>query len=110
MSDGRSPEWVPIDIVGTNGANKQLEPTDPYVATAVGIATPDYDGLEAMAKTFIQEFALLGWSRQRLERMFRMPRYVAAHTVYLKYGPEAVAGLIDEVLGPEAEPADGKGC
>ncbi len=100
-----SDNWVPIEITST-GAAKQAEATDPYVATAVGMTTPGYDGLEAMGRAFVAEFALMGWSRERLERMFRMPRYVAAHTVYLQRGPAYVAALIEDVLGPPAGPTE----
>ena len=94
---------VDIDIVSQSGASKAAEVTDPYVATAVAVPTPGYDGIAAMGRAFIEEFALMGWSRQRLERMFRIPRYVAAHRVYLERGPEFVRTLIDDVLGPEAD-------
>ncbi len=95
---------VPIDIIAESGSSKSAEPTDPYEAIAVAIPTPGYDGTAAMARVFVEEFALMGWSRQRLERMFRIPRYVAAHRVYLERGPDFVASLIDDVLGPPAKP------
>jgi hypothetical protein len=94
---------IPIDIIADSGSLKSAEPTDPYVATAVAVPTPGYDGLAAMARAFIEEFALMGWSRDRLERMFRVPRYVAAHRVYLERGPDFVSALIDDVLGPEVD-------
>lgn len=92
--------WVPIEMAVESGEAKQAEATDPYDATAVFLHTPGYDGLAAMGRAFVEEFALLGWSRERVERMFRMPRYVAAHAVYLKRGPAFVTELIDDVLGP----------
>ena len=101
-----SDSWVPVEIIGVSGASKEAEPTDPYLATAVGLPTPGYDGIAAMGRAFVEEFALMGWSRQRLERMFRMPRYVAAHTVYRQHGPAYVTALINDVLGPPTEPTD----
>ncbi len=91
---------IPLDIRIESGAMKGAEPTDPFLATAVGIPTPGHDGMGLMARVLVEEFALMGWSRQRLERMFRTPRYVAAHAVYLQRGPEFVSALIDDVLGP----------
>ncbi len=85
------------------GRDKAAEATDPYVATAVALQTPGHDGAAAMTRTFIEEFARLGWSRQRIERMFRIPRYVAAHAVYRARGPEFVAAMIEDVLGPDGE-------
>jgi hypothetical protein len=85
----------------SSGHLKAAEATDPYVASAVEISTPDHDGAAAMARTFVEEFARIGWSRDRIGRMFRQPRYVAAHVVYQTRGPEFVAKVIEEVLGPE---------
>ncbi len=79
---------------------KGAEPTDPFVATAVSLPTPGHDGMALMARAFVEEFALMGWSRERIERMFRMPRYVAANAVWRARGPAFVSALIDDVLGP----------
>ena len=83
-----------------SGREKVAEPTDPYMATAVTLETPGHDGAAAMTRTFIEEFARLGWPRHKIERMFRIPRYIAAHAVYRARGPEFVAAMVDEVLGP----------
>ncbi len=100
IDDRTRRKLIPLDIRIESGALKSAESTDPYTATAVRVPTPGYDGLGAMARAFIEEFALLGWSRDRLERMFRLPRYVAAHAVYRERGPAFVTALIDDVLGP----------
>jgi hypothetical protein len=96
----------PAPLPPASGRDKAVEPTDPYVATVVALNTPGYDGAAAMTRTFIEEFARMGWSRQRIQRMFRISRYVAAHAVYRARGPEFVAAIIDDVLGPES--ADGE--
>jgi hypothetical protein len=90
----------PTPVPPASGLEKAAEPTDPYVATAVALDTPGHDGAAAMTRTFIEEFARLGWSRQRIQRMFRIPRYVAANAVYRARGPEFVAAMIEDVLGP----------
>ena len=96
--------WQPLPNPSTtgpaSGREKVAEPTDPYIATAVALETPGHDGAAAMTRTFIEEFARLGWPRHKIERMFRIPRYVAAHAVYRARGPEFVAAMVDEVLGP----------
>ncbi len=96
--------FQPVSI--RTGQSKVAEPTDPYMATAVAYSTPGYDGMAAMARAFVEEFARLGWPRDRIARMFRMPRYVAAHAVYRDRGPEFVERLITDVLGhpPEQGP------
>jgi hypothetical protein len=96
--------WQPLPDPGSlkpaTGREKVAEATDPYIATAVALDTPGHDGAAAMTRTFIEEFARLGWSRERIQRMFRIPRYVAAHAVYRARGPEFVAAMIEDVLGP----------
>ena len=92
---------IPLTVTPATGTAKAAEPSDPYQPVAFGVPTPGYDGLEAMARTFIEEFALLGWPRGRIARMFRIPRYVAAHEVYRRRGPVFVEELLDDVLGPE---------
>lgn len=102
--------WIPIDFPVSAGARKEAEPTDPFVATAHAMATPGYDGIGAMGRAFVEEFALMGWSRQRLERMFRIPSYVAAYTVYRTYGPDYVTALINDVIGPPQESTEPGEC
>ncbi len=90
---------LPIRPVSEHGRDKVAEPTDPYEATMVGWSTPGYDGMAAMARTFVEEFAMLGWSRDRISRMFRIPRYVGPFAVFASHGPEFVESLIDDVFG-----------
>ena len=108
MSTDDVPRRIPLDIRIESGSMKATEPTDPFVGTAVGLSTPGHDGLAAMGRAFVEEFALMGWSRERLERMFRTPRYVAAHAVYQQRGPEFVRSLINDVLGPAQLPENPK--
>ncbi|MFQ5966102.1 MAG: hypothetical protein ACE5MI_00660 [Acidimicrobiia bacterium] len=101
MTDRKRPLRIPLTVTPPTGTAKAAEASDPYQPVAFGVPTPGHDGLEAMARTFIAEFALLGWPRSRIARMFRIPRYVAAHTVYRQRGPVFVEELLDDVLGPE---------
>ena len=107
MTGDRVPAQIPL--VDVSGANKGAEPTDPYIATAVSFSTPGYDGLAAMGRAFVEEFALMGWPRDRIARMFTVPRFVAAHAVYQARGAAFVSELITDVLGPpnDATPEEG---
>jgi hypothetical protein len=89
-----------IPLVDVSGRNKQAESTDPFIATAVALRTPGYDGIAAMGRAFVEEFAVMGWPRERIARMFTFPRFAAAYAVYEARGPEFVEQLITEVLGP----------
>ena len=98
----RTPELIPL--IDTSGQNKTAEASDPYVATVVTVPTPGYDGLAAMGRAFVEEFAKVGWSRVRIARMFQNPRFAAAYAVYHERGPEFVEALLDEVLGSGDQP------
>ncbi len=94
---------LPLYVTPPSGRLKVAEVTDPYEVVFTTFATPGHDGLEQMARVFIEEFALMGWDRARIARMFRIPRYVAAHAVYRARGGDFVSALLDEVLGPEVD-------
>lgn len=96
---------APVSAAGPigRGRAKQAEPSDPLVATAVAVPTPGYDGMAAMARAFVEEFALAGWPEERIARMFRLPRYVAPHTVYRQKGPEFIDRLIASVFGRDVD-------
>ena len=84
--------------------HKAAEAADPFEAVAVRIPTPaGYDGMREMARCFVEEYALMGWPRERIMRLFEQPRYTAAHAVYEERGAAFVQELIDDVLGPGHE-------
>jgi hypothetical protein len=61
---------------------------------------------EEMARTFVEEYALMGWSARRLLDMFRRPFYAGAHDAYERMGEARIAQLIEETLGPIEESSD----
>jgi hypothetical protein len=81
---------------------KQHEQTDPFEAVAVGISTAE-DTTDEMARTFVEEFALLGFPPERVLRLFRNPFYAGAHMVLERRGDEFVRALIREVFGTDGE-------
>ena len=82
----------------THGIDKHLDGEDPFELVAVYIPTT-YDAQAEMARTFIEEFALMGWPRARIMRMFQIPRFAGPHSVYEERGEAFVRGLVDEVFG-----------
>lgn len=73
---------------------------DPFQAMAVCVESPSgYDGVAEMARCFVEEYAMMGWRRERILRLFRDPRYAGAHAVYDQRGEAFVTGLLDEVMG-----------
>ena len=103
--DGDFEFEIPLVPAGqARGRQKMAGPTDPLMPTAVSLPTPGYDGLAAMGRTFVEEFALMGWPREHIARMFTMPKFAAAHAVYRARGADFIEELITEVLGaPDGE-------
>jgi hypothetical protein len=80
--------------------HKGAEASDPFEAMAVLVdCPPGYDGVAAMARAFVEEYAMLGWGRERIMKLFRDPRYAGTHAVYHERGEAFVQGLLDDVLG-----------
>ncbi len=80
---------------------KRFESGDPFETVAVGIVTAE-DTTDEMARTFVEEFALLGFNASRVLSLFRNPFYAGAHMIYERRGEEFVRRLIREVFGPDA--------
>jgi hypothetical protein len=79
--------------------HKGAEAEDPFEATAVFVDDPPgYDGVAAMARAFIEEYAMMGWSRERILRLFQDPRYAGTHAVYHQRGEAFIHSLLDDVL------------
>ena len=79
---------------------KELEGSDPYEVTAARY--PVDDPLEAdrdMARCFIEEYALMGFTPGHVLRLFREPIYTGTHDVYRRRGEAFVVELIEGVFG-----------
>ncbi len=79
------------------------EPSAEDPMELVGMVLPrpmDGDAVEAMARTFVEEYALMGWPAKRILAAFRQPFYGGAHEAYRRLGEERIVALLQEVLGP----------
>ncbi len=86
---------------------KDVEAEDPLEIVGVVLDRPiDDAGLEAMARTFVEEFALMGWTGKRILGMFRQPFYGGAHSASERLGADRIAALVEEVCGPEEASTD----
>jgi len=75
---------------------------DPLEIVGVVLDRPiDDRGLDDMARTFVEEYALMGWPPKRILDMFRRPFYAGAHGAYERLGEEHIKTLIEETVGPE---------
>ena len=80
---------------------KRPEADDPMEIVGVVLDRPiDDEGLDAMARTFVEEYALMGWPAKRILTLFRQPFYGGAHDAYEALGEARIAELIEETLRP----------
>ena len=87
--------------------HKTAEPDDPLELVGMVVPVPPgYDSMAEMGRCFVEEFALMGWDRRRILRLFKSPVYAGAHAIYRARGEEFVDSLITQVLGP-ANPKEG---
>jgi hypothetical protein len=81
-------------------AEKELEDDDPYEFVAMRYpADPAIDSDEAMARCFVEEYALLGTPPERIALLFRSPFFAGTHAILESRGSSFVQGIIDEVFG-----------
>jgi hypothetical protein len=74
---------------------------DPLEIVGVVLDRPiDRRGLDDMARTFVEEYTLMGWSPRRILGVFRQPFYGGAHDAYEALGEERIVALIEQTVGP----------
>ncbi len=91
-------------------AMKRLEPEDPMALVGVRLQQgPNDQALVEMARCFVEEYARMGWSGERIMRLFRNPFYRGPHQILRVKGEEFVRGLIEtfEGIRSQARPPDG---
>ncbi len=73
------------------------EPDDPHLL--VGVSLPgDEATVREMAAAFADEFAQMGFDRERLLKLFRDPFYAGAHAARRLLGDAEVARIVIESL------------
>ncbi len=89
---------------------KPLEPEDPLALVGVVLERgPDDGALTEMAWCFVEEYARMGWSGERIMRLFRNPFYRGPHQILRMKGEDFVHGLIETVDGKRSEVRSGDG-
>jgi hypothetical protein len=73
------------------------EPDDPHVL--VGVALPgDETSTRAMAEAFADEFAQMGFDRERLLALFSNPFYTGAHAARRLLGEAEITRIVVDSL------------
>jgi hypothetical protein len=76
---------------------KDPDPTDPNML--VGVMLPaEAEATRDMAYVFAEEFARMGFGRDRLLWLFKNPFYGGAHGAYQALGESETLSIIDECL------------
>jgi len=76
---------------------KDPDPTDPNML--VGVVLPaDAEATRDMAYVFAEEFARMGYTRERLLRLFKNPFYGGAHGAYQALGENETLSIIGECI------------
>ncbi len=85
-------------------AMKRLEPEDPMALVGVRLQQgPNDQALVEMARCFVEEYARMGWSGERILRLFRNPFYRGPHQILRMKGEDFVRGLIEIVEQTRAQ-------
>ena len=83
---------------------KRLEPEDPMALVGVCLERgPDDEAMTEMAWCFVEEFGRMGWSGERILRLFRNPFYRGPHRILRMKGEGFVRGLIETVEQTRAQ-------
>ena len=83
-------------------AEKHLEADDPYAFVAARYpAEPGVDAEAVMARCLVEEYALMGASRQKMIQIFRSRSFAGTHAILANRGEAFVQQIIDDVYGVE---------
>lgn len=89
---------------------KPVGPEDPMALVGVQLGHgPDEQALTEMAWCFVEEYARMGWSGERILRLFRNPFYRGPHQILRAKGEAFVREIIETVegIGKQARTSDG---
>lgn len=93
-------EETPFPAPGTpDAADKELEHDDPY--ELVGVRFPMPSGVDVdreVARCFVEDYALMGWSPEQVRRLFTDQFFRGTHAISERSGSDLVEELIAEVF------------
>ena len=81
-------------------AAKALEDDDPYALMAMSYPIPEgVDPDLGLTRCLVEEYALMGWSPERVRGLFADEQHGKAHEIYTQRGAEFIEERITEVFG-----------
>ncbi len=79
---------------------KHLEADDPYALVAARYPVqPGVDAEAVMAQCIVEEYALMGISREKMMHLFRSRVFTGTNAILANRGEAFVARIIDDVYG-----------
>jgi hypothetical protein len=96
------PSVEPVEL------KKETESEDPYAFVALRYETePGVDPDAAMARCVTEEFAMMGFSPERILRLFQLATYAGVYAIYERRGEAFVRAIIEDVFGTALAPVVG---
>ena len=83
---------------------KDFEHDDPFELTGV-VFPADEQTSRSMARCFVEEFALMGFGRKEVARLFESPAFYGTTALAKRHGAAFIRQLLDEVFA-EMESGD----
>lgn len=105
-------EWTPVDFRGVrvgdrpvgHGRDKDTAADDPYELRGVSFPVADGEAADReLARIFVEEYALIGWSPTRIRELFSSSQFAGAHDLVRRRGSGVVEDAITTVFGSHRE-------
>ena len=85
--------------------HKETESDDPYALVGQRYQSePGVDPDAAMARCFVEEFALIGFRPERILRLFQLATYAGVYEIYTRKGDAFVREIIEDVFQQPLSP------
>lgn len=94
-------ELLPVIRVSLEA--KTFEQDDPFELRGIVFPADEATSRE-MARCFVEEYALLGFPREAVARLFESPAFHGTHALVQQHGRAFIEHLLDAVFGPEGTP------
>ena len=88
-------------MIPQSGAMKDFEQDDPFELQGV-VFPADEATSRQMVRCFVEEFALMGFGRKEVARLFESPAFYGTRTLALQHGKAFIQQVLDEVFDGRA--------
>lgn len=89
-----------LPVIGPPLEAKTFEQDDPFELHGIVFPADEATSRE-MARCFVEEYALLGFPREAIARLFESPAFHGTRALAQQHGRAFIEQLLDAVFGPE---------